>query len=227
MHRAGIGAPDGLTSWQAALAGRLDLFFEVNLPSPTAYRTWLRKRLDERVPVPYLREAAERSGERLEGATKVDAMLLAADTGVAVVFEAKVLSDISTTVQFDVARNQMARIIDVTLDENPGLMDPLKRRNPRRTCTVLLTPRLFHRESPVAGLARSRLYGWLVPEYQRPGNDLLRQHLVHRDEAELDGVEARLGWGTWEDVNDVLPGACPWLPGGHPPVVTCAAGNPG
>lgn len=47
-------------------------------------------------------------------------MLLAAN-GVAVIFEAKVLSDISTHVTFDLARNQLARNIDVMLDANPTL----------------------------------------------------------------------------------------------------------
>jgi hypothetical protein len=47
------------------------------------------------------------SGSRLEGTTKADAMLLAEDTGVAVTFEAKVLSDVSTNVTFNVARNQL------------------------------------------------------------------------------------------------------------------------
>ena len=44
-------------------------------------------------------------------------MLLAA-TGVAVIFEAKVLSDISAHVTFDLARNQLARSIDVMLEAN-------------------------------------------------------------------------------------------------------------
>jgi hypothetical protein len=40
-----------------------------------------------------------------------------APDGVAVIFEAKVLSDVSTHVTFDVARNQLARTIDVMLEE--------------------------------------------------------------------------------------------------------------
>jgi hypothetical protein len=50
-------------------------------------------------------------------------MLLAHDTGVAIIFEAKVLSDVSTHVTFDVARNQPARTIDVML-EAPVLRAP-------------------------------------------------------------------------------------------------------
>jgi hypothetical protein len=110
--------PSSFDGWAAALAGPLELFFEVNLPSPPSYRAWLRDHLDERVPIPYLREKAEASGSRLEGATKADAMLVARGTGVAVIFEAKVLSDVSTHITFDVARNQLARTIDVMLEAN-------------------------------------------------------------------------------------------------------------
>jgi hypothetical protein len=40
-------------------------------------------------------------------------------SGVAVIFEAKVLSDVSTHVRFDLTRNQLARTIDVMLEEEP------------------------------------------------------------------------------------------------------------
>ncbi len=118
----------------------------LNLPSPRRYRGWLRDHLDERAPIPYLREKAAAPGSRLEGQTKADAMLLARDTGVAVIFEAKVLSDISTHVTFDVARNQLSRTIDVTLEANSKLRPPLSLRKPERTFLVLLTPALMQIE---------------------------------------------------------------------------------
>jgi len=59
--------------------------------------------------------------------------MLLADNGVAVIFEAKALSDISTHVTFDLARNQLARNIDVMLDANPALAAPLNLRKPKRT----------------------------------------------------------------------------------------------
>jgi hypothetical protein len=141
LERAGLRPPPGFPSWEDALAGALDLFFEVNLPSPACYRAWLRDHLDERVPIPYLKKQAEAPGARLEGATRTDAMLLAAN-GVAVIFEAKVLSDISSHVTFDLARNQLARNIDVMLDANPTLAAPLNLRKPERTFLVRLTPAL-------------------------------------------------------------------------------------
>src|SRR5262249_28820488 len=125
LNRAGLQPPGSYASWPDALSGRLELFFEVSLPSPPSYRHWLLDHLDERMPIPHLKTLAHGAGGRLEGATKADAMLLAPGTGVAVIFEAKVLSDISTHVTFDLARNQIARLIDVMLDANPRLRDPL------------------------------------------------------------------------------------------------------
>jgi len=197
--------PDSLPSWEAALGQEQFLFFEANLPSPADYSHQLGLRLDEHILVPYLREAAElnmRRGKKLEGATKVDALLTSPDTGFAVLFEAKVVSDTSVDVQFDVLRNQIARTIDVMLEPNPRLRPPLSRRRPDRTCLLLITPEIFRRNP------ESRLYGWLLLAYQQDPV-LLQRHLAHRQPADLESVPQRLGWLTWEDCNRLHPGACP------------------
>ena len=147
----------------------------------------------------------------MEGPTHADAMLLAPDTGVAIIFEAKVLSDVSTHITFDIARNQLARTIDVMLEANPGLPAPLSRRKPHRTFLVLITPALMQSEEAGNAARKSRLYGWLMPAYQNRNSSLLRQHLPHRDDYELAGTADRLGWVSWEDCDAVIPGACPWL----------------
>jgi hypothetical protein len=214
LERAGLRPPPGFPQWQDALAGGLDLFFEVSLPSPRSYRDWLRGHLAERTLIPYLKEQAEKPRARLEGATRADAMLLAPQTGTAVIFEAKVLSDISAHVTFDLARNQLARSIDVMLDANPALAAPLSLREPGRTFLVLLTPALTQPGPAGDAISKSRLYGWLMPAYQDPGSSLLRQHLPHRGSPELAAAAARLGWASWEDCNAVSPGACPWLTAG-------------
>jgi hypothetical protein len=207
-HCLGDTPPGSLPSWEAALGDEQFLYFEANLSSPAGYSDELRRHLDEHVLVPYLREAAELSrqrGRKLEGATKVDALLTAPDTGFAVLFEAKVLSDISAGVQFDALRNQIARTIDVMLEPNASLRPTLSERRPDRTCFVLITPEIFRRNP------ESRLYGWLLPAY-RQDPALLQRHLAHRQPAELESVPQRLGWLTWEDCNRLHPGACPWLP---------------
>ena len=63
-------------------------------------------------------------------------MLVARDSGAVIVFEAKVISDVSTSVTFDIARNQLARTIDVMLEDNqdrPGLDRRLRSRKPELT----------------------------------------------------------------------------------------------
>jgi hypothetical protein len=207
-HCLGDSPPDSLPSWEAAPGQEQFLYFEANLPSPAGYSHQLGPHLDEHILVPYLREAAEltmQRGKKPEGPTKVDALLTAPDTGFAVAFEAKVAADISTGVQFDVLRNQIARTIDVMLEPNTHLQPPLSQRRPDRTCFVLITPEIF-RKNPA-----SRLYGWLLPAYQQDPA-LLQHHLPHRRPAELESVPRRLGWLTWEDCNRLHPGACPWLP---------------
>jgi len=207
-HCLGDTPPDSLASWEAALGQEQFLYFEANLPSPAGYSRQLRPHLDEHILVPYLRDAAEltsQRGKKLEGPTKVDALLTAPGTGFAVLFEAKVVSDISTGVQFDVLRNQIARTIDVMLEPNAQLQPPLSERRADRTCFVLITPEIFRRNP------ESRLYGWLLPAYQQDPA-LLQRHLAHRQPAELESVPQRLGWLTWEDCNRLHPGACPWLP---------------
>jgi hypothetical protein len=210
MERAGLSAPADFPDWAAALSGPLDLFFEANLASPRGYRDWLREHLDERVPIPYLRESARRPRARLEGQTHADAILIASAHEVAVIFEAKVLSDVSAHITFDVARNQLARTIDVML-ETPKASSPLSCRKPELTYLVLLTPALLKDEGTGNACGRSRLYGWLMPEYQNRDSPLLHRHLPHRDEHDLAAAATRLGWATWEDCNAVVPGACGWL----------------
>jgi hypothetical protein len=160
LDRAGLQAPGAFSEWGSALSGELSLFFEVGLNSPQAYREHLSQHLGDRAPIPYVREAADRARLRLEGATHVDAILIAPESGVALLFEAKVLSDCSATVTYDVLRNQLARNIDVMLDRQDNLPFPLDHREPALSSFVLLTPELF-RDHP-----RSRLYGWLLSEYR-------------------------------------------------------------
>lgn len=215
LDRAGLRPPGAFGTWPEALAGRPELYFEVSIPSPPTYRRDLQQHLDERMPIPHLRGIGSASG-RYEGATRLDAVLLAPETGAAVFFEAKVLSDVSTKVEYDIARNQLARIIDASLDKNDRLHADLNRRQPHLTSTVLLTPESLSPRSPIPGASRNRLYGFLMPEYQNPDSPLLGQHLPHRTAEELRCVPKQLGWATWEDCNRVLPRACRWLADGGP-----------
>lgn len=210
VRRFGSAPPcEGLPTWKECLDGKLHLYFEVSLPSPPAYKRWLKENLEKRQIIPYIQDASLKRGaetrrSNLEGPTHVDAVLLNEDNGFAVLIEAKVLSDCSYQVSFDTMRNQIARNIDVMLEHNHNLPAPLNLRNPDRTLFALLTPQLF-RDNP-----HSRLYGWLMNDYQQNPSSLQRD-LPHREDVDWAALSKRLGWLTWEDCEQVLPGACPWL----------------
>jgi hypothetical protein len=178
------------------------------LPSPRRYNRWLREHLGDRQIIPYVLDAKPLNSEaKLEGFTHVDALIVNERNGFTVVFESKVLADISVEITFDSMRNQIARIIDVMLEEpDPGehQSDVLSKRKAGLTCFVLLTPDLF-RKNPW-----SRLYGRVIREYQLDPQALARDP-PHRSEVDWSGVAKRLGWLTWEDCREALPEACRWL----------------
>ena len=195
----------GLCSWAECFDGELRLYFEVRLPSPPSYVEWLRSNLDRRQMIPYVLDAAARENARtLEGATHVDAMFLNLTNGFAWLIEAKVLSDASHSISFDNFRSQIARSIDVMLDNTSRPGTGLERRNPESSLFGLLTPAQFK------DLPHSRLYGWLMRDYRsRPG--ALARDLAHRSGVHWPLVSRRIGWLTFEDFEQVRPGACPWL----------------
>jgi len=200
---------EGFQSWTECLDGDLRLFFEVKLPSPPSYKRLLQEELSRRQIVPYVLDAARRADtgivrKDLEGSTHVDAVLINPQNGFAVLFEAKVLSDISIQVSYDTLRNQLARTVDVMLEEDSSLPEPLGLRKPERTLFALLTPELF-RQQP-----SSRLYGWLHNAYRTEPMTLARD-LPHRKTVDWPAIARRIGWLTWEDCSRVLPGSCPWL----------------
>lgn len=194
-------------SWNTCLTGRLKLFFEINLPSPKSYKQWLRENLLERQCIPYILEAAENSA--LEGPTQVDALLVNQDNGFAVVFEAKVLSDISVSTSFDMFRNQLARNIDVILEiddwdeKQRNYSEFIRNMGTEKTLFVLLTPEII-KETP-----RSRFYSSLFYNY-RNNPISLEEDLPHRQE-DWPLISKRLGWLTWEDCKKIQPNACQWL----------------
>jgi hypothetical protein len=200
----------GDLDWVAALGEPEDLclFFEANLPAPRAYKEDFAGEAhggkSERLLLPYLRGLAAVGNKHLEGATKVDAILVAPSTGFSVVFEAKVLSDASTHTTYDGVRNQIARNIDVLMESNTKLMPQLNARCPDRTLFLLLTPQLF------LDRPQSRLYGTLMNAYRHDAW-ALKGDLPHRSLEQLKTMRARLGWTSWERVNELLPGSCPWL----------------
>ena len=81
--------------------------------------------MSKQQPIPYILRAAKGKKRSLEGPTHVDAILVNIDNGFGILFEAKVLSDISYQITYDTTRNQIARNIDVMLEENTSDGSPL------------------------------------------------------------------------------------------------------
>jgi hypothetical protein len=196
--------PD-LSTWPECLDGELKLYYEACLPSPQSYVRWLRSHVAARQMIPYVLDAAARNNARpLEGATHVDAMLLNVTNGFAWLIEAKVLSDVAYSISFDNLRNQIARNIDVMIENTSQPGAGLEKRDPEKSLFGLLTPSQF-KENPHA-----RLYGWLMCEY-RSKPEALGRDLPHRERIEWSTVSPRIGWLTFEDFEEARPGSCPWL----------------
>jgi len=201
----------GVNNWEDCFnAENLKLHFEVDLPSPTVYKNNLyslykEDKIQEHQIIPFIIASAH-DKKTLEGSTQVDALILNPDNGFNVLIEAKVLSDISIGITYDVVRNQIARNIDVMLEWDKRLCDPLDKRDPDKSLFLLVTPKLF-KDNPT-----SRLYGYKIREYQdrNRGVDALKRDLPHRTKEELKNIPSRIGWLTWEDFKEVNNNCSPW-----------------
>ena len=202
----GMNPPiQGMKSWSECLKGEINLYFEAQIPSPVKYTNWLQDHIKDSHFIPYVLGAANRNSKRsLEGSTHYDAILVNGSNGFSVMFEAKVLSDISKQVTFDIKRNQLARCVDILLEENNELPEALGKRVADKSLFLLLTPNIFRENK------WSRLYGWLLDEYRSNPNSLYRD-LPHRDLNVCRSVASRIGWITFEDINTACPGACGWI----------------
>lgn len=194
---------EGLSSWEECLDGELKLFFETKLPSPKSYKAWLKENLLQRQFIPYILDSAK-DKKNLEGPTTFDAILINPKNGFTVLIEAKVLSDISCDITYDTMRNQMARNIDVMLEKNEELCEPLNKREPEKSLYLLITPKLF-KDNP-----SSRFYGYKFNEY-KSNPDSIGRDLPHRKGYDWGKISRRLGWLTWEDFKEINKACCPWL----------------
>jgi hypothetical protein len=193
----------GLNSWRECLDGDLALLFETTLPSPPSYKTWLQRNLHQRQFIPHVLSSAY--GKRnLEGPTHLDSLLINPQNGFAVIIEAKVLSDISYQITYDITRNQIARIIDVMMETNKHLCEPLCKRDPERTLFLMLTPEMFKIHPS------HRLYGCKFNDYKK-NQESMTADLPHRKNLDWLKIRRRLGWLTWEDFHRTNSDCCPWL----------------
>ena len=92
------------------------------------------------------------------------------------------------------------------LESNKNLNPPLNERIPEKTLFLLLTPEVF-KKNP-----KSRLYGNKFNDYKR-NIDSIKSDLPHRDlmEIELESIQKRIGWISWEEIKRINPDCCKWL----------------
>ena len=208
-----------IDSWKDCFDSKnLKLYFEVDLPSTKKYKDYLynnyclsykNKQSNGHQFIPYILACAYNK-KRLEGSTQVDAIIINPDNGFTVIFEAKVLSDISIFITYDLLRNQIARNIDVMINEelenNYNNHSLLKNINPKKTLFILLTPKTF-KDNP-----SSRFYGYKMMDYtdKKMGVNNLNKDLPHREKEELEDIPQRIGWLTWQDFKDVNSNCSPF-----------------
>lgn len=171
-----------------------ELELERQLPAPRTFVARLAHEFTQRPetchPVRYVR-AMSRGNRDLEGATHTDATLTCDDR--MVMFEAKFLSDISTSTTYAPERNQLTRNLDAGL-EAVGL-------DLSRFAYVFVTPQCF-RERP-----QSRFYGYKLSEYMdtQNGPNALRRDLPHlADRVDMAELSCHIGWASWEEVCSIL-----------------------
>ncbi len=181
---------DKYDSWSDALGNEPKLILEHQLSAPKIFKEHLSKNLDKTHFVDYVLDMGkDKDGNfrrGLEGATHVDAHIECKDTNFSVLIEAKVLSDISYQVSYDMARNQIARNLDVMLDKEKD-----------NTLFMLITPKYF-KERP-----KTRFYGYKMNDYMKDFKNI-KEDLPHRKNSltgdEWKNMSKRLAWITWDDL---------------------------
>jgi len=197
----------------------LILRFEENIPSSSEYKNYLSRFLNKRQMIPYVLELGTNETGKyrkdLEGPTNVDALIINTSNGFNIFIEAKVLSDISYAVSYDVLRNQIARNIDVMLTNHSEHYkkyqfkdnDVRLKMKSDKSLFILLTPQIF-KENP-----HSRLYGYKMDSYKNSALTLMAD-LNHRNDIEpyqWREISDRISWITWSDINNINHNCCHWV----------------
>ncbi|MCF7859940.1 MAG: hypothetical protein K9N07_11580 [Candidatus Cloacimonetes bacterium] len=215
--------PIDFTSWDEALKVKNSddfvLKFEENIPSPKIYKEYLSNNLQKRQIIPYIIESGRKADgnfrKNLEGPTNVDALIINTCNGFNIFIEAKVLSDISYDVSYDVIRNQIARNIDVMLTDNKEHYkgyrfkedDARLKMDSEKSLFILITPRIFKENT------HSRFYGYKIESYKNLPLTLMAD-LPHRGDIQPSAwkeISERISWLTWSDVHEINHKCCPWV----------------
>lgn len=180
------------TSWNALIDGNLELILEHVVSAPKEYKSYLSKNLDKRHFVQYVLDSGTQKKDDsvfridLEGATHLDAFIQNKSNDFKLYIEAKYLSDISYDVSYDVTRNQLARNIDIMLEDQNS-----------KSFFLLITPTFF-KDNP-----HTRLYGYKMADYMSNHLNLMADlsHRTNIEPYEWKNIQKRIAWITWEDLD--------------------------
>ena len=142
----------GILKTNDPIKGSIKLKIERQLASPRGYMDWLRKYEIQQHPIRYIREEAK-DKETLEGPTHVDAQIVT--DNLLILIEVKFTADIQCDTTYALHRNQLARTIDVGIEEAKG--------SGKKLIVLLCTPKVYMER-------KSRLYYYKIQEYSDPVN---------------------------------------------------------
>ena len=184
----------GLTNRILSLAGVsayeenvVNVALEKQFFPPVGYLSWIRNEVKNH-PVRYIREQSIEHSKRnrtLESRTHVDAFI--ETDKLLIFFEIKYTSDISNSTTFNPYRNQLARIVDVGLEQ--------AKHSGKEVLVVLASPSVFYE-------SKNRLYCYKVQEYTNPL--LIQKDIGWRTLSEIKDNVLAVRWVALERLINVL-----------------------
>ncbi len=164
--------------------GEVTLTLEKSFHSPEGYLSWLRGVVEESIPVQHVREQAKEHRLRnrtLETGTHADAAIETANFEVFV--EMKFTSDISVETTFNPYRNQLARLIDVGIEE--------AKKEGKKLILLLCSPSVFF-------VNKSRFYSYKITEYSDYGE--IQKDIGWREQHEIEKYVSSVAWVPLESL---------------------------
>jgi len=165
----------------------VNVALEKQFSPPTGYLSWIRNEVKNH-PVRYIREQSIEHSKRnknLESRTNVDAFI--ETDKLLILFEVKYTSDIANSTTFNPYRNQLARLVDVGLEE--------AKHSGKEVLVVLSSPSFFYE-------SKSRLYYYKVQEYTSPL--LIQKDIGWRSLSEIKDNVLAVRWVALEQLVSVL-----------------------
>ena len=176
-----------LANIRVQLEGEISLDFEKQFEPSKDYLKWLENEVAKH-PVKYIRKQGLEhiaNGKPLETKSHIDAVLESANF--LVFIETKFTSDISAQTTFNVNRNQLARIIDVGIQE--------AEKKDKKLIILVCSPSVFYQK-------RSRFFYYKIQEYS--DFQKIKEDIGWRDIEKIRQYVFAVNWLPLEKVIDVI-----------------------